>query len=132
MGSFLTTPSAILKGEEYRINSQNNYTEMLLNAGVIGFSLYYLPIIWLFIKILKLDKTHPYFFMRNMVLTLLVLKLSLDFGMKSYNNVGHVLVLVLSWTVYFKYLKNGLRKHKVNAVSFATLPPKEKESDLIK
>jgi O-antigen ligase len=102
---YLESPANILAGKEKNYNSENNYSEMLLNGGIVAFLLYYVPIILLLYNLIRIDKNHPLYNIRNMIITLLIIKLFSDIGLKSYNHFGHPLILVLSWIIYLRFIK---------------------------
>ena len=102
---YLTVPVSFRNSMD-SINSQNNITEMLLNGGVVGFLLYYAPILFLLIKLILLKRKS---FVEIIIITLLIIKLSLDTGMKSYNDASHEFILVLSWFLYFKFTSEKLK-----------------------
>ncbi len=80
--------------------SHCNYTEMLLNGGILAFLLYYGPIFWLLGKSLteeKLPKNQ-----KDFILTLCLYKLFLDVAMVSYFDFIHTLIIALMFNVYFR------------------------------
>jgi len=86
--------------------SHNNYAEMLLNAGVPAFVLYYAPIVWLMLRCRKkrnVDGQRDD--LRRFVYGALALKLLMDVGMVSYNDLSHILLLVCSCLIYFRFLR---------------------------
>jgi hypothetical protein len=103
---FLTTPNAIVKGQDYNINSQNNYTEMALNGGIIVFFLYYFPIFYLLWSTIRTHSVN-YPQIRAMIITIILVKIFLDTGMKSYNDMTHVFLMVFSWVLYFNFVHNN-------------------------
>lgn len=106
----LTLPTS----QKYRmdsLNSQNNITEMFLNVGVPGFILFYFPLFYLLYKSIKIKTKQKE--IKTMIVTLVILKLSLDIGMKSYNDVGHVFAIVLSWILFYGYIKNDMLQCKI-------------------
>ncbi|WP_299493845.1 O-antigen ligase family protein [uncultured Shewanella sp.] len=94
---YLTLPDSFRELMD-SINSQNNITEMLLNGGVIAFFLYYMPL--LFILIISSFKKRKNSFDQAIII-LVILKLFLDAGMKSYNDASHVMAVTLIYYYYF-------------------------------
>jgi O-antigen ligase len=94
------------------LDSQNNITEMLLNGGIPGFLLYYLPLLWLLREVVKIKRTKYNQVIRNTIITLITLKLFMDIGMKSYNDAGHIFLVVYVWVLYYKFLIN--KKERIN------------------
>lgn len=88
------------------IDTQINYMEMLLNAGVIGFFAYYLPILYIFFRLVvyegRLSESKHNKQIRYMLISLIGLKLIWDFGMKSYNDFHHVFLVCFVLYIYFK------------------------------
>lgn len=99
---YLTLPDA-KKNEMDSLNSQNNITEMLLNVGLPGFLMFYIPLLYLLYKSVKKNSIDNE--IKTMVITLVILKIFMDIGMKSYNDAGHVFLLILAWFLYYKILK---------------------------
>ena len=88
------------------IYSHNNYIEMLLNGGIPALILYYVPIFWLSKKVYSfLPKSRWQKKIRAFVFTILMLKLFLDIGMVSYMNLIHILILSVSFFLYYRFLK---------------------------
>jgi len=98
------------------INSQNNITEMLLNVGFPGFLLFYLPLFYLLYKSIYSNSKNRE--IKLMVISLVILKILMDTGMKSYNDAGHVFLLILSWSLYYRFLNN--QKKQTNATKFSS------------
>jgi len=98
------------------INSQNNITEMLLNVGFPGFLLFYLSLFYLLYKSIYTNSKNRE--IKLMVISLVILKIFMDIGMKSYNDAGHVLLLILSWSLYYRFLNN--QKKQTNATKFSS------------
>lgn len=109
---YLTLPKAF-RSRISSINSQNNITEMLLNAGLPGFSLYYFPLIYLLYKSSRSKPKHKE--IKVMIVSLIILKLFMDIGMKSYNDAGHVFSIIFAWSLFYKYIEN--KKHLVDSHS---------------
>ncbi len=103
---YLRSPANILRGIDKNYNSENNYSEMLLNGGIVAFLLYYIPTIWLLFKLTRIKKKHIYKNLSNLVTSLLIIKLFSDIGLKSYNHLGHSIILVFSWMTYYRFIKN--------------------------
>lgn len=77
------------------LNTQNNFSEMALNAGVPGFIIYYAPFIYMLV----------FFFRRkgnlaNLCLSVLLMKMFNDTGMKSYNEAVQLVSVVFVFYVY--------------------------------
>jgi len=102
---YLTLPDAY-KNEMDSLNSQNNITEMLLNVGLPGFLMFYLPLLYLIYRSIGSKSTNSE--IKLMVISLIILKIFMDIGMKSYNDAGHVFLLILIWFLY--YTKEEERK----------------------
>jgi hypothetical protein len=98
---YLTLPDS-KQNDMNSLNSQNNITEMLLNVGLPGFIIFYLPLLYLLYKSIT-SPTNNYE-IKMTVITLLILKIFMDLGMKSYNDAGHIFLMILSWTLYFRIL----------------------------
>lgn len=107
---YLTLPKAF-RSQMNSINSQNNITEMLLNAGIPGFLLYYFPLIYLLYKSSRSKTKHKE--IKVMIITLITLKLSMDIGMKSYNDAAHVFSIILVWSLFYRYIKNDVSPYKI-------------------
>lgn len=80
----------------------NNFIELLADLGVIGFLLYYSIYLYIFIKLIKRKIVDSEL---NMVLTLLMLNLIMDFGMVSYESKIQYLFLIL-YVIKFKSNKS--------------------------
>lgn len=90
--------------------SHCNYTEMLLNGGIMAFLLYYGPIIWLLGKSLtdNLPKSH-----RDFIVTLCLYKLFLDVAMVSYFDFIHTFILAMMFTVFLRARNAKDRLHHI-------------------
>lgn len=82
------------------LNTQNNYSEMLMNAGIPGFILYYFPYI---IMIFYFFKTRGN--INNLCSCLLMMKFFNDTGMKSYNEVSQLISISFVFYIYFNRKK---------------------------
>lgn len=91
----LIPPLHYQQGSEQGLVSHNNYIEMLLNAGFIGFSLHYLPLLFIYFR---LKKSHPYFIPLK---TFIVLYLLLGIAMVQYNNFISIMMYCLIIFHYF-------------------------------
>lgn len=70
-----------ITGGELGYYSHNNYIELLAGGGVIGFALYYIPVLHLLVTLLKrskMDACMPY------LLAILVSKLAIEYARVSY------------------------------------------------
>lgn len=94
---YLTLPFSF-KNTMNTINSQNNFTEMLLNGGVVAFLLYYGPLIYIFLGSLRKPNKSSF---ELAIIILVVLKIFLDVGMKSYNDASHVMAVTLAYYYYY-------------------------------
>lgn len=87
-----------------RVNTQNNYSELLVNNGLFGFAFFYAPFLYvLFSSLAMIMRRHasPTVWF---VFATIVIKLMFDIGMKSYNQFNHV--FFSSFAIYlFFYLK---------------------------
>jgi O-antigen ligase len=101
---YLELPDAF-KSEMESINSQNNYTEMLLNVGILGFAMYYFPILYLLIRTMQSKGCHRH--IRTLIISIIFLKIFMDVGMKSYNDAGHVFIVILAWYLYLTLLNTN-------------------------
>jgi len=99
-GQYYLPLPASMKNDISSLNSQNNITEMLLNVGLLGFLMFYIPLLYLLFKVIKLNLQQNE--IKTMIISLIVLKIFMDIGMKSYNDAGHVFLLILIWFLYFK------------------------------
>lgn len=99
---YLSLPNAFSK-QMNSINSQNNITEMLLNVGLPGFLMFYLPLFYLLYKSIKLSSKNSE--IKLTIITLLILKIFMDIGMKSYNDAGHVFLVIFSYFLYKTIIK---------------------------
>lgn len=95
----------------YGTYSHNNYIEMLINGGIIGFTIYYIPYLYLIInffkKICKHDDISILFFI------LLIIQLIMDFAQVSYYSK----LIYINFAIYFAYIdldKNSLRRIKLH------------------
>lgn len=78
------------------LNTQNNYSEMALNAGIPGFIMYYLPFILLMIFFSRKDG-----YVAALCSCLLYTKFFNDTGMKSYNEAVQLVAVVFVYYIYF-------------------------------
>jgi O-antigen ligase len=79
------------------IGSHSNYIEMLLNAGIIGWLLHYLPLLYIYARI---NGRHPYY---RATTTLTALYLLLGIAMVQYNVFVTVLLYSLIIFLYLYY-----------------------------
>ncbi|MBR2343774.1 MAG: O-antigen ligase family protein [Clostridia bacterium] len=66
---------------EFGYYAHNNYIELLFSGGIIGFVLYYIPVLWLLISLFrkrKLNKCLPY------LLAIVIAKLAIEYSYVSY------------------------------------------------
>ncbi|MEQ6343178.1 O-antigen ligase family protein [Vibrio cyclitrophicus] len=83
------------------LNTQNNYSEMLLNSGIPGFLIYYVPLFFITWKFRnKLGQIYKLCFL------LLILKFINDLGMKSYNEPVQLVSVIFVYYVY-------LNRHRI-------------------
>lgn len=92
----LVTPYRRRRGIEGQ-TSHNNYTEMSLNAGLLGAILFYIPLVYIFLKV---KKEHPYWLTLKTFITLYLL---LGVGMVQYKNFVLILFYSLIVFLYFNY-----------------------------
>jgi hypothetical protein len=86
------------------INSQNNFSETLLNGGIIAFLLYYAPLIYILSR--SIGRSHKNDF-EYAIISLIGLKIFLDLGMKSYNDASHIMIVALVF--YYHFMSTRLR-----------------------
>jgi hypothetical protein len=86
------------------INSQNNFSETLLNGGIIAFLLYYAPLIYILSRSIR--RSHKSNF-EHAIIFLIGLKIILDLGMKSYNDASHIMIVALVF--YYHFMSTQLR-----------------------
>ena len=77
------------------LNTQNNYCEMALNAGIPGLIIYYTPFLLMIIFFLKRRDI-----IANLCITIIVMKLFNDFGMKSYNEAVQLFPVMFTYYIY--------------------------------
>ena len=87
--------------------SHNNFVELLMNYGIIGFLIYYVPYVPLFSQLVRriktLDTTSIYFF------TFVVLEIVLGFGWVNYYDRTVQIIVAASWG-YIVYGRNEVQK----------------------
>ena len=74
-------PNGFVKPGVAGFYSHNNYVELLFGGGIIGFSLYYLPVLHLLYKLLSGVRKHP---SMPYLLAIMVSKLSMEYAYVSY------------------------------------------------
>lgn len=87
----------------FGIYSHNNYVELLVNFGIVGFSLYYSVIISCIIKLIKLIKYKDNY--AKLLLVFWIMRLVSDFGNVSYYDRFTYIILAFSMA-YVTLLKN--------------------------
>ncbi|MDQ8186292.1 O-antigen ligase family protein [Pelagicoccus sp. SDUM812002] len=100
----LIPPGLEARGEEEGFYSHNNYIEMLLNAGVAGLILYYVPILYMFFSV---KRRHPYY---KAIKTLSAFLLLAGFGMVQYNNFSMTILYatVIFLKLYYTDLQSNI------------------------
>ncbi len=91
-------------GTAYYSYSHNNYVELLFSGGIFGFVLYYLPILWLIIKVsknLKQEKVLKYCFV------ILVVKHIIEYAYVSYYSRIDAYVLAIVLGIYLVVMENS-------------------------
>ncbi len=76
-----------------------NYLEMLVNAGIPAFLLFYIPILFVLFKSLSRSKDSREY---KIISTLLLYKLFLDMAMVSYYDFAHTVLLAYVYFLYFQ------------------------------
>lgn len=88
-----------VRGDKYGYYSHNNYIELLFGGGIIGFTLYYIPMVYLLVKLfksLKKDICIPY------LLTILIVKLAIEYAYVSYySRIDAYVIAVILGCVLF-------------------------------
>ncbi len=85
----LIPPHVLEKGGDKGMYSHNNYIEMLMNAGFIGFFLHYAPLIFIYFRV---NKNNRYFVS---IKTMTALYLLLGAAMVEYNNFSTIFLYSL-------------------------------------
>lgn len=87
---YIELPTAFVDRLE-TLNTQNNYSEVLVSAGLVGLVLYYAPLIYCMVQsaLGRLDDSY-------VVAWLIATKLLMDTAAKSYNVPGTIIVYVFS------------------------------------
>ncbi|MBQ7329959.1 MAG: O-antigen ligase family protein [Oscillospiraceae bacterium] len=92
-GSFWTFPRVLaISGDNIGVYSHNNYVELLTGGGIIALVLYYIPMIYLLVKLFKrtsMDISMPY------LLAILVSKLAIEYAYVSYNGRTDTYILAI-------------------------------------
>ncbi len=84
--------------------SHNNYIEMLVSGGIIGFISYYLPNLVILLKILfKSKKAHG---LVKVVLILFLVQQAMEFGMVTYYERAFLMILIFSLASFKLQIKN--------------------------
>lgn len=91
----LIPPYVLAKHQDTGSYSHNNYIEMLLNSGIIGFLLHYGPLLFVLFRI---RNTHKYYYP---LVTYVILYLLLGLGMVQYNNYPTIVLYCLTIFLYF-------------------------------
>lgn len=89
---------------EFYLYSHNNYVELLFSGGIFALVLYYLPILWLIIKVsknLKQEKVLKYCFV------ILVVKHLIEYAYVSYYSRIDAYVLAIVLGVYLVVMENS-------------------------
>lgn len=89
---------------EFYLYSHNNYVELLFSGGIFALVLYYLPILWLIIKVsknLKQEKVLKYCFV------ILVVKHIIEYAYVSYYSRIDAYVLAIVLGVYLVVMENS-------------------------
>lgn len=89
--------------------SHNNYIELLVSTGLVGFIIYYSLPVWILIS--SLIKRAEGNFEYNIIITYFLLFLIIDFAMVSYNNLI-IHFLIASCIAYFKILQLNKNNNK--------------------
>lgn len=93
----LFSPKLQRAGSETGLGSHNNYIEMMLNSGLVGLLLYYLPLLYIS---LKTKRKHPHWLE---IKTLILLYLLAGIAMVQYNNFISIFLYCLVIFLYFDY-----------------------------
>ncbi len=89
-----------------------NYLEMLVNAGIPAFILYYVPILLIFGRVISRTKESDRY---SMIAILLIYKLFLDMAMVSYYDFAHSLLLAYVFLAYLKAKPNSENIPRLNS-----------------
>lgn len=83
--------------------SHNNYIEMGLNGGIVGFAIYYIPFVFISCKLIanKFKKINIEDYNIKLIYSIVGIKLFNDYGMVSYYEFHSLLQLVVLYSVYF-------------------------------
>lgn len=84
----------------YDLYSHNNYIELLFGSGIIGLVLYYIPMLWILIKLIKQLRRKAY---APYLLALFVSKLAVEYAYVSYYSridayiIAVIIGILLHW-----------------------------------
>lgn len=81
----------------------NNYLELLVSSGIVGFCIYYIFILWQFVKILKMNKSN----FKNLAIILGLTIIILDLSTVNFysNYIFYFRTIIM--TILIKYYKHG-------------------------